>query len=246
MPSAYLLVSHGSRDPRPEIAMQQLARLVCEQAQVTLGKSIASVGTAYLELTPEPLHQQIINFARNVFAVCSQSPGFQACLKIVPLFLLPGVHVMEHIPKEVALAQQVLGEDVLIELKPYLGSHSSLEQLVAKQFAATTATAKILVAHGSSRANAQQPVEAMAKKLGAVTAYWGVAPSLESQVKALINAGCKQIAIGPYFLFAGGITDAIAQTKEKLQWHFPEVIFQLAEPLGATAQLAQLVWDLLE
>ncbi|MHC5830175.1 MAG: sirohydrochlorin chelatase, partial [Nostoc sp.] len=31
MSSAYLLLSHGSRDRRPEIAMQQLAKLVCNK-----------------------------------------------------------------------------------------------------------------------------------------------------------------------------------------------------------------------
>ncbi|MDB9460594.1 sirohydrochlorin chelatase, partial [Dolichospermum circinale CS-545/17] len=28
--TAYLLVSHGSRDPRPDLAMQQLAKLLSE------------------------------------------------------------------------------------------------------------------------------------------------------------------------------------------------------------------------
>ncbi|MBF2005078.1 sirohydrochlorin chelatase [Chlorogloeopsis fritschii PCC 9212] len=252
MPSAYLLVSHGSRDPRPEIAMQQLAKLVSNKAQGNLSKvagvnvAFASmcetlVGTAYLELSPEPLHQQIINFARNSVATLKETH-----LKIIPLFLMPGVHVMEDIPREVELAQQSLGQDILIELQPYLGSHSGLEQLWAKQFAGTTATAKIVLAHGSRRSGSLQPVEAIAKKLGAVTAYWAVAPSLESQVQQLIAAGYRQIAILPYFLFAGGITDAIAQATKKLQLHFPEVNFQLAEPLGASAELADLIWDLLE
>ncbi|MFQ4145567.1 sirohydrochlorin chelatase [Chlorogloeopsis sp. ULAP02] len=254
MPSAYLLVSHGSRDPRPEIAMQQLARLVSNKAQGNLVKAVGGhitsisecdtlVGTANLELTPKSLHQQIIDFVRNTISPSALQP---TSLKIVPLFLMPGVHVMEDIPHEVALAQQSLGQDIFIELQPYLGSHSGLEQLWVKQLAATTATAKIVLAHGSRRWGSQQPVEAIAKKLDAVTAYWAVPPSLESQVQQLIAAGYKQIAILPYFLFAGGITDAIAQATKKLQLHFPEVNFQLAEPLGVSAELADLVWDLLK
>ncbi|MDM9384453.1 sirohydrochlorin chelatase [Chlorogloeopsis sp. ULAP01] len=254
MSSAYLLVSHGSRDPRPEIAMQQLARLVSNKAQDNLARVAGShitsvsvcetlVGTANLELNPKPLHQQIIDFAINTISLSALQP---TCLKIVPLFLMPGVHVMEDIPREVALAQQSLGQDILIELQPYLGSHSGLERLWVKQFAATTASARIVLAHGSRRWGSQQPVEAIAKKLGAVTAYWAVAPSLELQVQQLIAAGYKQIAILPYFLFAGGITDAIAQATKKLQLHFPKVTFQLAEPLGASAELADLVWDLLK
>jgi sirohydrochlorin cobaltochelatase len=40
MPSAYLLVSHGSRDPRQEIAMQQLAKLVKNKLESNLQKSL--------------------------------------------------------------------------------------------------------------------------------------------------------------------------------------------------------------
>jgi sirohydrochlorin ferrochelatase len=153
---------------------------------------------------------------------------------------------MEDIPTEVGLASQVLGQDILIELQPYLGCHPGLERLLAKQFASATATARILLAHGSRRPGSRQPVEVMSKNLGAVTAYWSVPPSLETQVQELIIAGYKQIAILPYFLFAGGITDAIAQTTEKLQLQFLEVNLQLAEPLGVSTELAELIWDLIK
>jgi sirohydrochlorin ferrochelatase len=218
--------------------MQQLAKFVIDQARSV--EAGIKVGTACLELNPEPLHEQIIKFVRNS-AACEN-----VYLKVVPLFLLPGVHVMDDIPHEVTLASQALGEDILIELQPHLGSHSGLEHFLAKQFAATTATARILVAHGSRRPGSQMPVEAIAKNLGAVTAYWSVPPSLEVQVKELINVGHRQVAILPYFLFAGGITDAIAQITEKLQLQFPGVDLQLAEPLGASAELADLVWDLIK
>lgn len=238
MVSACLLVSHGSRDPRPEVAMQELAKLVIDQAR-SLEVEIR-VGTACLELKPEPLHEQIIKFVNNCAA------WEKVYLKVVPLFLLPGVHVMDDIPHEVRLARAALGEDILIELQPHLGSHCGLENFLAKQFAATMATARILVAHGSRRQGSQLRVEAIAKNLDAVTAYWSVPPSLEVQVKELINIGHRQIAILPYFLFAGGITDAIAQVIEKLQLQFPGVDLQLAEPLGASAELADLVWDLIK
>ncbi|RAM49378.1 MAG: sirohydrochlorin chelatase [Hapalosiphonaceae cyanobacterium JJU2] len=238
MMPACLLVSHGSRDPRPGIGMQQLAKLVMQQAESLESKIL--VGTACLELSPEPLHEQIINFVRNS-ASCEKID-----LKVVPLFLLPGVHVMDDIPTEVALARQALGQDIVIELQPYLGSHPGLEWLLAKELATTTATARILMAHGSRRLGSQTQVEAIAKNLGAVSAYWSVSPSLEFQVQELMNFGHREIAILPYFLFAGGITDAIAQVREKLQLQFPDVDLQLAEPLGVSAELADLVWDLIK
>jgi sirohydrochlorin ferrochelatase len=42
------------------------------------------------------------------------------------------------------------------------------------------------------------------------------------------------------------MTDAVAQRQEELKLQFPEVSFQLAEPLGASAELVELIWDLLE
>ena len=165
---------------------------------------------------------------------------------------------MEDIPESVALAQQALGQKLKINLRPYLGTNAGLENLVATQLFATKADAWILLAHGSRRAGSKHPVEAMAKQLGSqaawqlesrtgvvVEAYWAQAPRLESRVKELVSAGYRQIGIMPYFLFAGGITDAIAQSVEQLKIHFPSALLQLAEPLGASAELADLIVDLI-
>ncbi|MBD2731568.1 sirohydrochlorin chelatase [Nostoc sp. FACHB-892] len=252
MSSAYLLVSHGSRDRRPEIAMQQLAKLVCNKLPKTHNALDSGhlVGIAALEMNPQPLHEQIQEFAKSAFRdTCGElrlrKPSQnQNRLKIVPLFLLPGVHVMTDIPAEVALAQQAIGQDIMIEVQPYLGSHPNLEKLLAKQTAAIKAEAWILLAHGSRRPGSKETVEAMAASLSAVTAYWAGPPSLESRVTELVAAGYKEIAILPYFLFTGGITDAIAASIEELKLQFSAVNFQLAQPLGASAELAELICDL--
>jgi sirohydrochlorin cobaltochelatase len=235
MPSAYLLVSHGSRDPRPEIAMNKLVDLIGESH---LPKEKNLIGTAYLELKPTPLHAQIQEF------------GFQAqaygCdrLKIVPLFLLPGVHVMTDIPAEVSTAQA--GLELAIEVKPYLGTHPGLAQLLKKQMSGIEVQKWILLSHGSRRPGSVEPVEAIAASLGAVAAYWVLLPSLQLQIQELANFGVTEIGILPYFLFAGGITDALAQSVEQSKMQFPAVSLQLAEPLGASSFLADLIWDLLE
>ncbi len=272
MPSAYLLVSHGSRDPRPQVAMDQLTRLVSVSkarikssswvqvasntslrnslnrsfSQSTAANQLAVsleerlVGTACLELSALALHEQIKEFGDRAIAA-----GYNR-IQVVPLFLLPGVHVMEDIPGEVVIAQQKLGQKLKIDLRPYLGTHPCLSHLLANQLAVTKADAWILLAHGSRRAGSKQLVEAIAKQLNAVSAYWAVAPRLEARVKQLVGVGHRQIGIAPYFLFAGGITDAIAQSVEQLQMQFPSVNLYLAEPLGASAELANLVLDLMD
>lgn len=197
------------------------------------------VGTACLELAPVPLHEQIREFGDRALKY-----GYNR-IEIVPLFLLPGIHVMEDIPAEVAIAQKTLGR-LKLELKPHLGTHPGLVNLLAKKQATTKAKAGILLAHGSRRAGAKQPVEAIAEQLGALSAYWAVPPSLASRVQELVTAGHEQIGIIPYFLFAGGITDAIADSVEQLQGQFPAVDIRQAEPLGASQELALLILDLVD
>ncbi len=249
--SGYLLVYHGSRDPRPENSMQQLAVQISHKlrnystkntnnAVASALKHQESVGTACLEFARQPLHLQIVNFARN-----SASRGC-FCLQILPLFLLPGIHVMEDIPTEVAQARMEVGKDIIINLQPYLGSHPGLENLLAKQLCSSKADAAILLAHGSRRQGAKILIEQVSAKLGLVTAYWASPPSLESQVEVLFSMGCRQIAIVPYFLFAGGITDTITCSIEKLKLNFPAVSFQQFKPLGTSAEIIELIWDLME
>ena len=287
MSSAYLLVSHGSRDPRPQLAMEQLAKLISQRqlaGSINLPEAVSSkalveadrgqiahnsssrfkpslsefsaglatpleeplVGTACLELSAEPLHEQIRQFGDRVASLKeTRTLADSNRIQVVPLFLLPGVHVMEDIPAEVARAQQALGQELKIDLRPHLGTHPRLSYLLASMVT-TTAAGWILLAHGSRRAGSKQTVEAIATQLGAVAAYWAMPPKLELRVKQLVKAGCQQIGILPYFLFAGGITDAIAQSVEQLKVQFPSTNFQLAEPLGASAELADLIWDLIE
>lgn len=262
--TAYFWVSHGSRDPRPAIAIQHLVLLVSQRLQAlnrvapvlfVSGRSTPSflpskaaplIGTGVLELAPSPLHQQIQTFAHEA-SCCGYTH-----IRVVPLFLLPGVHVMEDIPVEVELAQSGLPAGTTLEICPYVGRHPQLKHVFIQSIqsvhsiAPAATTGKILVSHGSRRAAGNQPVETIAAELGAIPAYWSVAPSLETQVSQLIKQGCQHIMILPYFLFEGGITDAIGATVEQLASQFPDVQLQRCSPLGATPPLADLVLDLMQ
>ena len=251
MSEAYLLVSHGSRDPRPEVAMEKLAinlgtKLENENNSNNHGsggllsptKCDYLIGCGYLELHPQSLHEQIIDFSRKAMKNGNRR------LKILPLFLLSGIHVTEDIPQEVELAKQTLGDDISIELQPHLGSYFGLQRLLAKKINDTSLDAKIIIAHGSRRLEANTSIEAMAISLNAVAAYWAISPSLKDIVTQLVADGKRKIGILPYFLFSGGITDAIAQSMQDLKLLFPMVSFQLYEPLEANGELIDLIWDL--
>lgn len=226
--AAYLLVFHGSRDPRSRQAVLNLSRLVSQRLSTT--PNPPRVATAALELAATPLHQEIYQQAQN-----HQLKE----LHIVPLFLLPGVHSQVDIPAEVATAQAYLHQTELY-LHPYIGSDPGMVALLKQHFQQLVG-ARLLVSHGSRREGANRVIEAIAQRLRAKIAYWSVESSLETQVTALIEQGHSEIAIQPYFLFTGGITDALAQTVKILQSQFSQIHLNCGQPLGTTPALADLI-----
>lgn len=260
---AYLLVFHGSTDPRSAIAAQRLAVLFSERIvncdrlplkQKSLDallrgespaiatqalKPLVEVGA--LESGVVPLDQQIVRLGQHLEAI-SGSTG-QRVIKLVPLFLLAGVHVAEDIPEMVALAQAKLGDAVQIEVMAHLGAVPRLRRVLTERMSPIAAEAWVLLAHGSRRVGANQQVEALADHLGAIAAYWSTPPSLETQLKALIQAGFRKIGVLPYFLFPGGITDAIAQQLETFSQQFPGIQLHQAALLNATPEIADLIVD---
>lgn len=229
---AYLLVVHGSRDPRPQIAVTQLAQQLNLWLQEFSPQQYSHVGTAQLELGEKPLHLQIVDFA--------DSCGVKKVV-ILPLFLLPGVHVMEDIPAEVEIVNEI-GLEVLV--KPFLGECEDLVDLVALQrvdFPART----ILLAHGSRRENGNQPVEQLAAKLGLDLAYWSIEPSLVDRVVAATAEGINEIGVLLYFLFLGGITDAISESVQQIGEQFPDVKISFGEPIGDNSKLVDAIGKML-
>lgn len=236
--SAFLLVAHGSSDPRPQQALEQLAHRIQQQLQAS-GESVY-VGTATLECAPTPLHEQIQQFGQQVRAVGGTR------LQILPLFLLPGVHAIEDIPAEVELARPHLEPGLRLELLPYLGSHPQLGRLLASEAPPSTTQCCLLLSHGSRRPGSNQPIVALADQLGAVPAYWSIDPSLSDMIQTYIRQGYQQIQILPYFLFSGSITDVIETTIEQFSHQYPQVRFHLAPPLADHPQLADLICDLMQ
>jgi len=232
-----LLVSHGSRDPRPQVAVTALAELLLDQLPDS------HIGTATLELGSQPLHQQIKDFVDHL--PNNLPDNSRRSLQVLPLFLLPGTHVMDDIPAEIDLALSLINIPCDIHVLPHLGSHGGMFELLVHQrqvcLDETSLEVWILLAHGSKYSHAHQSTKELALQLNAIPAYWAVAPSLETQVEMLINQGCKSVGILPYFLFSGGITDAIARKVDNLQEQFPHVKLKLADPLNTTPLLAEMV-----
>ncbi|MEM6598408.1 MAG: sirohydrochlorin chelatase [Cyanobacteria bacterium P01_C01_bin.69] len=197
------------------------------------------IETACLELSELPLHKQIYEFGSRLIAA-----GIKE-LKLLPIFLMAGVHVMEDLPEEIAVARELLGKKIQLTLCDHLGSHPDISAVLGERLASVPAERSLLVAHGSRRPKGNKGIEQLAKRLDTQIAYWSVPPDIETQVIDLMQQGYQKLAILPYFLFAGGITDAITHRTEELAERFPKVQFRLLPTLGATDEVARLSVDIM-
>jgi sirohydrochlorin cobaltochelatase len=193
--SAFFFVTHGSRNQR---SLEQLNRLVA-LAQTTFPDYL--IGGGCLEGLPVSLADQLIQFSNSVVA----SEYDQ--IKVIPIFLLPGVHVRQDLPAQIKLAQES-SDRFQFQLTDYLGNHPNIPETLAQKFLGLPN--RILISHGSKLTGGNAQIEQLANQVQAVTAYWSIEPSLTSQIDNLLAQGLDQVSVMPYFLFPGGITEAIA------------------------------------
>lgn len=223
-------VTHGSSDRRSWLVLQDL--LVTARSHI--GHIFTCIGGGCLEGQELNLAQQLETFALEVI----KAGGTE--IVILPLFLLEGVHVKEDIPEQVAIAAVGHQDDNLrFRVTEHLGTSPQIPKLLSQSFVSqsTDRQNRILIAHGSRRDGANQVVEDLARQCGAIAAYWGVEPKIETQIEASLSQGITEIAVLPYFLTEGGITEAIAK---KLQVYGDRLkIQQLAVPLS-TKQIIDL------
>ncbi|WP_353673721.1 sirohydrochlorin chelatase [Synechocystis sp. LKSZ1] len=262
MNPAYLLVAHGSRDPRSQVALTRLGYQVSQcleslspvrpvlsgyKPTMETGPTLTllppqppdyayPVQTATLEGHPQPLHQQIMALVQALNCTT---------LRLLPLFLQAGVHVQEDLPREIALAQAALGSVCDFDCLPYLGHDTFLESLLRQAGERYPQAQPILLAHGSRRADGNLAPQQRAQALQAKVAYWSLAPNLTTVVEASIQNGSEEVLILPYFLFSGGITDQLASQVAHLQHQYPQVRFHLGNPLAHHPHFAFLLAQLL-
>lgn len=194
MTIGYFLVTHGSSDP---MASQQFQELI-NVAQIWCPNQI--IGGGCLEGLPQSLTEQLLSFSQIAWRTQPQLRQVQ----VIPLFLLPGVHVCEDLPRALELANQAIGFD-LFQLGNYLGQHPEIPRLLAQKFALFPSDRRILLSHGSKLSGAQRLISSLASQLGAEPAYWAMEPKLSNQI-----SGSGSVTVLPYFLFPGKIPRAIA------------------------------------
>ena len=256
---AYLLVFHGSRDTRTLAAASELKQLLLTKykfkniltQQNYLETNLLNyeskltdpvglletplVDIAALELGSKSLSESLVDFGRQ-----AHLKGIKQ-INVIPLFLIPGIHVTQDIPTQIEIALQQLDRSITIELSSFLGKYSGMLSLLSRKFGQLSGEARILIAHGSRLSGVANYYQNLATKLDADLAYWSAAPKIASIVEKQVDYGKKKIAILPYFLFPGRITSAIASEVAQLRKQYPQVELNLGQPLAATEALAQLI-----
>jgi sirohydrochlorin cobaltochelatase len=225
---AYLLVAHGSRDP-------YFAQSVNRVATACARSISATVGAAYLELASTSLANQITVFARQL--------GCQE-LRILPLFLAPGVHSSIDLPAAITEAQADLETSCqLVLLAPLGNSMASILQPIRDTLPFDT----IFLAHGSRQAG--DFLLNLAAELQAKPAFWAIFPPAEPEA-TLANrvtdfSASAEIGVLLYFLFPGKTSAAIEAAISELKLRFPHCHIRSTALLGEEPTVIEKIGQLL-
>jgi sirohydrochlorin ferrochelatase len=112
-------------------------------------------------------------------------------------------------------------------------------------------TALLLIAHGSSQAEANADLHHVAETLRqrgydiVVASFLELAePDIATGAARCVELGAARVVMVPYFLSAGvHVRRDLTEARAHLVARFPHVEFRLAEPLGRHPLLAEVVLD---
>jgi sirohydrochlorin cobaltochelatase len=221
---AYFLVSHGSSSPRSLLAVQEVRDALREMLPQML------IEGGCLEGQAQSLTEQCASFVSS-----AQQQGY-AQVRLIPLFLSAGSHVLQDIPTAIARVAHPLP----ISITDYFGNFSLIPDYLEQKFrhgqVGNWSTARLLIWHGSRQAVGRQRIKQIADHLSARTATWSDPQSISGQIEQLIAGGTERIYALPYFLFAGKTTEAIAAILQS----YPDQVICLPLPFS-TADIAEIV-----
>lgn len=227
---ALIAVAHGSRDPRSAATVTALLdRLRARHEEL-------DVRLAFLDLSAPRLDAVLRDVDDAV---------------VVPLLLGSAYHARVDVPGAVTAAARARPR-ARVRIADVLGPDRRLERVALRRLAMVGVrrgdpdTGVVLAAAGSSHPPANAAVAAVAERwarehrwTGARAAFAAAAhPTVPEAITALRAAGAQRIAVASWFLAPGLLPDKVAALARVAD---PDVA--LADPLGAAADLADLVTD---
>lgn len=225
-------VAHGSRDPRSAAHVSALLDVVRAE------RPDLDVRAAFLELSAPRLP--------DVLAALEAEGHRQAV--IVPLLLGSAYHARVDLPGLVSEAHARLPR-LSVSVAEVLGPDERLSAVALRRLTDTGVSLDdptlgvVLAGAGSSHAPANAAVAAVAAVWARRFPVAGVRPAFASMadptvpaaVASLRAAGARRIAVASWFIAPGRLPDKVAALAG------PSAV--VAEPLGATPELASLIVD---
>jgi sirohydrochlorin ferrochelatase len=238
MCEALLIVGHGSRDPEGVAEFLDLCRILAERC----GDHLTSY--AFLEYARPSIGQAIEQLieagARRI--VCQ------------PVMLFGAGHVKHDIPCEIGNARRQW-PSVAFELGGALGMNDHVIELcrlrwnqelreLAQQ--SRSDTTLLLVGRGSSDADANERLQAVAERLqrayhvgGSMACFSSLAePSLLDALHASARSPCARVVVQPYFLFTGVLVKQIRAMTAEMSRQDAQRQYIVTQHLGAHPLLA--------
>lgn len=217
---ALILTAHGSADPRSSAITHAVAE------QIRMLRPWLDVRVAFCERSEPNLRDVLAELDRTAL--------------VTPLLLASAYHARVDIPAMIeeagvpVLQADTLGEDPrLVDVL-----HQRLTEL---DLAPGHDIGVLIVAVGSSHATANARTDTLASTLSERSgwrqvrvAYATTQPSVADGIAELRSSGANQIAVAPWFIAPGRITDRVAMVAADLG-------VEMAEPLGAHPLLAETV-----
>jgi sirohydrochlorin ferrochelatase len=230
-----LLVAHGSRDPRAEAVVDELAAAV----QALL--SGLTVSVAYLDFTSPSVGEALRGLAAE---------GHRAVVA-VPLLFAPGYHVQVDLPAAIAEVRAG-GTSLDVAVAAPLGSApepgepdmllDGLDLRLAEAAGATGYDGVVLASAGSSDPNARSAVEDIARRWAARRGRPVLAAAATSghrtvpeAIEQLRDQGCRAVAVSGLFMAPGRLPEAVRRSA------LAAGAVVVAEPLRATSALVSLI-----
>lgn len=200
-----------------------------------------------------------LNYSRprfdDVLASCIAA-GADA-ITIQPYFLAPGAFVGTDLPHAIATAQQTYPHVIFAQAPPF-GDHPALATLIHKRVCAavgntplTSADTLVLIAHGSTTPNANQPFNTVAHRLQTTiaspvrTGYLTLnEPRLADLLAQHDIQNSTRIIVVPYFLQLGGhVAEDLPRIIETARQRTPSVPIILTEHLAYDPLLLTIIAD---
>jgi sirohydrochlorin ferrochelatase len=229
-----VLVAHGSRDPRAEAAVGELAAAV----QALL--SGLTVSVAYLDFTQPSVGEALRGLAAD---------GHSAVVA-VPLLFAPGYHVQVDLPAAIAEVRAG-GTSLDVAVAAPLGSApepgepdlllDALDCRLAEAAGRIGSDGVVLASAGSSDPRARAAIEGIARRWAArrggpvLTAYATSGDrTVAEAIEQLRDRGCRTVAVSGLFLAPGRLPEAVRRSAVAAG-------AVVAEPLRATPALVRLM-----